>query len=149
MSSKEIAKNYLEMWNGRDFRRMEELLHPEYRYTGSDGQEQKGAEAGLAVARMFAIGFPDGRINIVNLKEIGDTVLVEFQGRGVHKGELMGVSPTGRTINLSVCHVFEVRDGKIYRQREYMDTLALFTQLGVAKTVALAKTPVSARVSQN
>ncbi|MDP9238368.1 MAG: ester cyclase [Chloroflexota bacterium] len=138
MSAKDVARASMEAWNKRDFARMRELMHPEYSYTGGDGQEQKGPDAGLAVAHMFADAFPDGRIDIVNIKEAGDTAMVEFVGRGTHKGELMGIAPTGKTLTLPVCNVMEVRDGKIYREREYMDMMTLMTQLGVMPAPAAA-----------
>ena len=130
MSAKEVAKASMEAWNKRDFARMRELMHADYSYTGGDGAEQKGADAGMAVANMFADAFPDGRIDIVSIKEAGDTAIVEFVGRGTHKGELMGIAPTGKTLALPVCNVMEIRDGKIYREREYMDMMTLMTQLG-------------------
>ena len=133
MSAKDIAKDSLEAWNKRDFDRMRDLMHPDYTYTGGDGQEQKGPEAGLAVSRMFATAFPDGRIDIVNIKESGDTVLVEFIGRGTHRGDIMGIAPTGRSVTIPVCNVLEVRDGKIYREREYIDMANMLTQLGVTR----------------
>jgi steroid delta-isomerase-like uncharacterized protein len=120
----------MDAWNKRDFARMRDLMHPEYSYTGGDGQEQTGPDAGLAVAHMFADAFPDGRIDIVSIKEAGDTAIVEFIGRGTHKGQLMELAPTGKTMALPVCNVIEVRDGKIYREREYMDMMTMMTQLG-------------------
>jgi steroid delta-isomerase-like uncharacterized protein len=122
----------MDAWNKRDFAKMRGLMHPEYSYTGGDGQEQKGADAGMAVAQMFAGAFPDGRIDIVSIHEAGDTAIVEFVGRGTHKGDLMGIAPTGKVIALPVCNVMEVRDGKLYREREYVDMMTIMTQLGVA-----------------
>ena len=133
MSAKDIAKDYFEAWNKRDFDRMRGLMHPDYTYTGGDGREQRGPEAGLAVSQMFANAFPDGRIDIVNLKEAGDTVLIEFVGRGTHGGDLMGIAPTGRPVNIPVCNVLEVRDGKIYREREYIDMANILVQIGVTR----------------
>lgn len=128
----------MEAWNKRDFAKMRELMHPEYSYTGGDGQEQKGADAGMAVAQMFATAFPDGRIDLVKINEAGDTAIVEFIGRGTHKGELMGIAPTGKTMAMPVCNIMEIRDGKIYREREYMDMMTMMTQLGVAPAPAHA-----------
>ena len=138
MSAKDIVKEYLEAWNNRDFDRMRDLMHRDYTYTGGDGQEQKGPEAGLTMSRLFASAFPDGRISVINIKEFGDTVLAEFIGRGTHKGDLMGIAPTGRSISIPVCDVFEVRDGKIYREREYMDMATMMTQLGVTRVPSAA-----------
>ena len=131
MSPKEVAQGALDAWNNRDFDRMRDLMHPEYTYTGPDGREQKGPEAGMAVAHMFADAFPDGRVEILNTKEAGDTAVVEFVGRGTHGGDLMGIAPTGRPVNIPICEVLEVRDGKIYREREYMDMATMMAQLGV------------------
>ena len=138
MSPREVAQNIFDAWNSRNFDRMRELLHPDYTYTGGDGQEQKGPEAGLAVNRMFAHAFPDGRIDITSIKQIGDTTVVEFIGRGTHKGDLMGIAPTGRSMNIPVCDVMELRDGKIYREREYMDMMTMMVQLGVATVPSAA-----------
>jgi steroid delta-isomerase-like uncharacterized protein len=133
MSPKDVAKSYVEAWNKRDFDRMRGLMHPGYNYTGGDGKEQKGPEAGLAVSQMFASAFPDGRMDVVNMKEAGDTVLVEGIGRGTHRGDLMGIAPTGRSVTIPVCEVFELRDGKIYREREYIDMATILVQVGVTR----------------
>lgn len=138
MSPKDIAKDYVEAWNNRDFDRMRGLIHRDYTYTGGDGREQKGPEAGLAVSQMFASAFPDGRMDVVNMKEAGDTVLVEGIGHGTHRGDLIGIAPTGRSVTIPVCEVFEVRDGKIHREREYMDMATMMTQLGVTRVPSAA-----------
>jgi len=131
-----IARDYLEAWNRRDWARWRELFHPAYSYTGGDGQEQKGPEAGLAVGQMFAAAFPDGKIDVQRIHAAGDTAIVEFVGRGTHQGDLMAIAPTGRSMTLPVCTILEVRDGKIYAEREYMDMLHLMQQLGVAPAPA-------------
>jgi len=140
MSPTDIVREYHECWNRRDWEKYRSLMHPQYSYTGGDGQEQRGPEAGLAVGKMFATAFPDGRINIKTLRSDGDFVTVELVGTGTHKGDLMGVAPTNKRVSIPVCHVIELRDGKIYREREYMDMAHMMTQLGVMKTPAPAKT---------
>ncbi len=133
-----IAREYLEAWNRRDWARWRELLHPQYTYIGGDGQVQKGPEAGLAIGQMFATAFPDGRLDIQHIHVAGDTAVTEFMGRGTHRGDLMGASPTGRSMSLPVCTIIEVRDGKIYAEREYMDMLHMMQQLGLAPAPATA-----------
>lgn len=59
------------------------------------------------------------------------SVIQTLRVRGVHHGELMGMAPTGKSVDLFVCNVCEVRDGKVYREREYFDAMAMMTQLGV------------------
>ena len=134
-----IAREYLETWNRRDWARFREFFHQEYTYIGGDGQLQKGPEAGIAVAEMFATAFPDGRLDVKRTHAVSESVgVAEFTGSGTHTGELMGIAPTGRRMTLPVCTIIEVRDGKIYAEREYMDMLHLMQQLGVAPAAATA-----------
>ena len=133
-----IARESTEVWNRRDWARYRELFHPEYSYTGGDGQVQKGPEAGMAIAQMFANAFPDGRIDVQSIHAAGSVAIVEFIGRGTHKGDLMGIAPTGRQISIPVCNVVDIRDGKIIAEREYMDMMHMMQQLGVAPAPATA-----------
>ncbi len=133
-----IAHEYLEAWNRRDWEKFRGVLHPEYTYTGGDGQKQTGPDAGLAVGQMFATAFPDGKIEIRKISAAGDVAVVEFTGRGTHTGDLMGIAPTGKQMTLPACTVLECRDGKIIAEREYMDMLHLMQQLGVAPAPATA-----------
>ena len=138
MSAADIARASTEAWNRRDFAAMRSMMHADYSYTGGDGQEQKGQDAGIAIAQMFATAFPDGRIDVLRVTESSDTAVVEFIGRGTHNGDLMGIAPTGRTVAVPVCDIYEVRDGKIYREREYIDFMTLMVQLGVATAPSVA-----------
>ena len=133
-----IAREFLEAWNRRDWEKFRGVLHPEYTYTGGDGQKQTGPEAGLAVGQMFATAFSDGKIEIRKISATGEVAVVEFIARGTHDGDLMGIAPTGRRMELPVCTVLELHDGKIIAEREYMDMLHLMQQLGVAPAPATA-----------
>ena len=92
----------------------------------------------LAIGQMFATAFPDGRGDVQSIHAAGNVAIVEFIGRGTHKGDLMGIAPTGRQVSIPVCAVYELRDGKIYAEREYMDMLTMMQQLGVAPAPATA-----------
>jgi steroid delta-isomerase-like uncharacterized protein len=138
MSNADIAREYLETWNRRDWDHYGSMMHDKYSYTGGDGQKMPGREAGLGVAQMFANALSDGVIDIQSVYADGDTVVVEFMGKGTHDGDLMGVAPTGKKLNVPVCDVLEIRDGKIYAEREYIDIMTIMTQLGVVPAGAAA-----------
>ncbi|MDR7414895.1 MAG: ester cyclase [Armatimonadota bacterium] len=130
-------REYLEAVSRRDFEGIRRLLHPKYSYAGSDGQRLDGPEAGVAVARMYTAAFPDLTLDVTRMHAVGDSVVVtEFTARGTHRGELMGVAPTGRRIEVPVCNVVDVQDGKILAEREYFDTGLLHQQLGLAGRTA-------------
>ena len=137
-SPADIAREYLEAWNRRDWETFGGVLDDQYTYTGGDGELQRGPEAGLAVGQMFATAFPDGHIEIQHLHAAGDTAIMEFIGRGTHTGDLMGIAPTGRQMTINVCTILTVRNDKIVSEREYMDMLTMMQQLGVAPAAATA-----------
>lgn len=132
----DVASIHREMFDVvqlRDFSRLRDLYHPEYRYRGPDG-EQGDADAGVAVAETYVTAFPDLTFSVDHQYTPDDTTsVIELTARGTHQGELEGVAPTGRTVQLVACNVIEVADGKIRREREYFDTMSLLTQLGVVE----------------
>ena len=138
VSPADIAREYVENWNRRDWKAYRELLDDQYTYTGGDGETQRGPEAGVGVGQMFANAFPDGRIDVREIHTAGDTAIVEFTGSGTHRGDLMGIAPTGRRLSIPVITVLTVRGGKIVSEREYMDMAHLMRQLGVMPAAATA-----------
>ena len=126
-----IHQEVVRLWNQRDFAGLRQLLHTDYSYTGGDGKEIKGGpDVAIGIAEMFANAFPDGTLEVKKSYAQGDTAIAEMVGRGTHKGELMGIAPSGKWIEIVICNVMELRDGKIAREREYMDLFSMMSQMG-------------------
>jgi steroid delta-isomerase-like uncharacterized protein len=124
--AKKIIQQYMDAIPHRDFGKIRQLLHPKYTYTGSDGERHDGIEAGISVVEMYTNAFPDLILDVKQMHSTGDIV-----ARGTHRGELMGISPTNRKVAVPVCNIAEIRDGKIYAEREYFDNAFLMQQIGV------------------
>ncbi len=128
-----IHHDIADCWNRRDYDGLRNLCHPEYSFTGGDGKEMTGGpETALRVARMWAEAFPDGKIEVKNVYTHGNVAIAEMHGRGTQNGEFMGVAPSGRRAEVVICNVIELRDGKVYREREYLDTRHILEQIGAA-----------------
>jgi ketosteroid isomerase-like protein len=54
----------------------------------------------------------------------GDTVVVEGRYSGTYK-------PTGKSLDAQMCHVWDVKDGKVTRFQQYVDTAKLHDVFGV------------------
>jgi ketosteroid isomerase-like protein len=54
----------------------------------------------------------------------GESVIVEARYSGTYK-------PTGKSIDVQVCHVWDVKDGKVTRFQQYVDTAKLQAAMGV------------------
>ena len=131
-----IARRFYDGWNERAFDELAELVtdDAELVVVGT-GDVFRGKDGSKTYNRNWADGFPDGRITIDNMVASGDTVVVEFTGRGTHTGTLvtsMGDIPaTGKSVTLKLCDVLEFRDQKLVRQRNYFDSGSMMAQLGM------------------
>lgn len=131
-----LARTLYEGWNDRAFDDIASSVAPDGKIVVvGTGDEFVGPEGARQYNQQWYDGFPDGRITVDNLIDAGDTVVVEFTGRGTHTGPLatsMGEIPaTGRSLTLKLCDVLTFRDGKIMEQRTYFDTGSMMAQLGL------------------
>jgi predicted ester cyclase len=61
----------------------------------------------------------------------------ELRARGTHRGEFLGVAPTGERLQRSVTIFLTFRDGRMAGERLHYDLCTLLRQLGVT-TIPLA-----------
>ena len=83
------------------------------------------------IVKMFRSAFPDLRLTVEGIIAEGDIVAVRVVSHGTHKGELMGIAPTGRTITMNEQHWVRVANGKIVEHWGVEDNLGMMQQLGV------------------
>jgi predicted ester cyclase len=129
----DAASIHLEMFEAVqtfDFDRLRDLYHADYEYSGSDGTVG-GIDVGVGVAETYTRAFPDLTFAIDHQTSCGDTSVIELTARGTHQGELEGIAPTGKAVEVVVCNIIDVKDGKVYREREYFNALSMMQQLGV------------------
>jgi steroid delta-isomerase-like uncharacterized protein len=77
--------------------------------------------------------FPDWHSDVHLVVAEGDIVVEHFTASGTHRGEVMGVAPTGRTVALKGINIFRVADGHIVERWGRLDDLGFLSQLGVVR----------------
>ena len=93
-----------------------------------------GLEGFKIVDAMFKAAFPDMRVTIEDEVAEGDKVATRGYFSGTHKGEFMGIPPTGKTIKVSYIDIWRVANGRGKDNWVQMDMLGLMQQLGVIPT---------------
>ena len=58
-------------------------------------------------------------------------MVVRWTWRATHKGEYMGIAPTGKQVTLTGIAISRVVDGKTVEEWGEMDNLGMMQQLGV------------------
>jgi predicted ester cyclase len=74
--------------------------------------------------------FPDLQSFEQDLLVDGDKVLTRRLLRGTHRGEFMGIAPTGKEVTAGGLWLAHFRNGKIKEQWVYFDVLGLLLQIG-------------------
>lgn len=91
----------------------------------------RGPQGFKALHDFWHRGFPDLQMKGERMFSDGDYVAVRFSIRGTHRGEFMGVSPTGKSIEIAGTGIHRFQNGKIAESWVTPDTLSLFRQLGI------------------
>jgi len=93
--------------------------------------EATGAQAFRQLWAMLLRGLPDLHLTIEDLVEEGDKVVMRASVTGTHKGEYMGVQPTGKSITYSEIFIFRFAGGRIAEMWGVVDVFSQIKQLGV------------------
>jgi len=130
--NKAIATRFYEVYNGGNMGLIDELFSPEFvgRDLNDPSQERHGPEGVKRVVEAFRNAFPDLKGTLEDQTAEDDKVVNRYTGRGTHRGEFLGIAPTGREVELSGVTIFRLREGKIVVAWDFYDGLGLLRQLG-------------------
>jgi steroid delta-isomerase-like uncharacterized protein len=95
-------------------------------------RELGAAEQIKRTTAMYRAAFPDVRMTVQDVIAAGDKVALRWQGEGTHRGELMGLAPTGSHGSVTGIDIFLWKDGKVAEAWTEWDNLGLARQLGAA-----------------
>ena len=119
-----------DLFNHRDRTAVDRYVSPAYTLRTAAEGAPSGREAIKAYISAYLGGFPDLRISIDQLLAVGDKVVGVFTFTGTHKGDLFGMTPTGRTISVRQIAIYRVEGGQVIDEWEVSDQLALMQQIG-------------------
>lgn len=117
-----------EFWNGGNLLAADELMAAD----AVIHEPVAGTPADLKMmAGNFLAAFPDWHSTVEEMIVEGDRVAERWTGRGTHRGEFQGISPTGNRVEVPGVVFYRIAGGKIVEFRGRFDQLRLLQQLGV------------------
>ena len=132
--ARDLAEAHIRAFNERAWSRAAEIYAPDLVLV-EPGGTTRGIDGFLSHGQGFAAAFPDSRMEITTLIESGDHAVAEGVYSGTHTGPLATpqgeLPPTGRTLRLPICLVFEVAAGRITSNHAYYDQMTFAAQLGL------------------
>lgn len=79
----------------------------------------------------WAGAFADGQITDIRAWDAGNTIVVQFVGRGTNDGAMGNMPATGRRVAVPFCDVIRFDDrGQIVAGETYFDLYGMLVQLG-------------------
>lgn len=63
-----------------------------------------------------------------------DKISVRARFMGIHKGDLMGIPPTGKSVEIPFSVIYQVKDEKIIKSWLFIDQMELMNQLGLTSS---------------
>jgi steroid delta-isomerase-like uncharacterized protein len=119
---------------------VDELLAPDYvSHAPGDPELSRGPEDIKEVVRAYHSAFPD--INFAVEKQVaeGDMLVTWWIARGTHRGEFMGVPPSGRRIEVSGMSMDRISGGRIVENWNNWEALEMMSQIGAIPDSAHTK----------
>ena len=128
--NKELVRRFVqEFWNEGNAAAADELMAVDAEIHMPTG-ELVDLDGLKGFAGAFRGSFPDWHSTFEELVAEGDRVAERWTGRGTHRGELQGIAPTGRRVEVPGSVFYRIVDGKIGEFRGQLDMMSLMQQLG-------------------
>ena len=128
--NKTIARRFLEGQDRQKGPPPKELCAPTYtiHLPGSPPMDLEGHSQ---FGTMFYSAFPDLEHIIEDTVAEDGKAVVRFTLHGTHKGDFMGIPPTGKEVWIACMAIFQIADGKITEVHGMLDQFGMMQQLGV------------------
>lgn len=100
----------------------------------SQSADIEGPKGFKEYVKAYRSAFSDLEVTASDVMVEGERVALRYHVRGTHDGELMGISPTGKTVEMSGMAMLRFEDGKRKEDWFQDDVLGLLQQLGVVES---------------
>ena len=133
--NKAIVQKFIKAYNERKLHLIDDFVSPDY----IDHEKNIGREGLKQLIAMGINAFLDWYETVEDIIAEGDKVWVLLTYTGTHKGEFMGLSPTGNKIISKAVDIYRIVDGKLAEYWNVTDNLNIFKQVGAVEITEKGK----------
>ena len=129
--NKEFYRCFIqEVFNEGRLDKLDSFLSPSYIYRDAPPGTPSGAEGIKQIVSMFRTAFPDLKITIEHQVADNDYVCSRTITRGTQKGDVFGISATGKAVTVPGLTMVHIVDGRLAESWVKNDVIGLLNQLG-------------------
>ncbi len=130
--NKAVVRRFVEEVQGHHkLELVDQLFDPSYNDHASGPGIVPGIEGFKQFFGMMLRAFPDLYATIHDQIAEGDKVVTRKTFKMTHKGDYMGVPPSGKQVEFGVIDIFRVVNGRIVEHWMQADMLGMMQQLGI------------------
>ena len=123
---------YEELFNRGNLAAAEEIVTADFVLHDPNIPEQPRGPDGLKrFVAMYRDIFPDIEFTVEDQVAEGENTATRWVARGTHRGELMGIAPTGKRVEVRAFTLHRFSGGKIAEDWAHYEALDVVRQLGV------------------
>ena len=128
---REISRLFVEaVWGRGDFEVARRIVDPHVVHHRQRRGETFGIEGLFEGLRMYGVAYPERRFTQEDVIVEGDLVADRWTMSAIHKGELLGVPPTGRLVTLNGMNRYLIEGGRIVEIWHDEDIYGMMRQIG-------------------
>lgn len=120
-----------EIWAKGNLAAIDEIFATDFVLKFALPGELPGREGQKQMVSMWLAAFPDIQWTTEDMFAEGDKVAFGWSGRGTHKGEYMGIPPTGKQVTFRGISILRIEGSKIVEMWSETNMLGVMQQLGV------------------
>ena len=102
----QVRRFYEVLWDAHDSEAIPTVLHENFTFRGSLGQEKRGHDGFAEYVDMVHHALADYRCTIEELVAEGEKVFAKMTFGGIHRNEFMGYRPSGKRVYWKGCALF-------------------------------------------
>lgn len=134
-NNKAIVRAFIEAYNNRRLDLIDDFIASDY----VDHTNKVNRDGLKQLINMGFNAFPDWNEVIEDIIAEGDKVWVRISYTGTHKGQFMGLPPTGKKIISKAVDIYRVVDGKLAEYWNVTDNVDILKQTGAIEITEKGK----------
>ena len=129
-ANKAIVRRYkMDILNSRDLGALDQIVAVDYLDHAAFPNQAPGLK-GLKQRLAILFRALDPRWTVHDMIAEGDIVVIRWSHAGTHKGEFLGIAPTGKNFIFKGIDIYRISDGKMAEHWNVVDMFGFCQQIG-------------------
>ncbi|MCC9001420.1 MAG: ester cyclase [Candidatus Competibacter sp.] len=121
-----VRRSFEAIWSQGNLAVADEILSSDYvGHIATLPEPVRGVEAFKQLVAMYHFSFPDTRFEIQDQIAEGHKVASRWIAHGTHRGEFMGIAPSGQAMSVTGMSFHRIDDGRIQESWDDWDALSI------------------------